>query len=116
MKAALIFAAVCRWTGRILGTLLAMAIVCLAVGEGVPNVLRQPFRVQIGFVALGLLVAGIITGWMRELLGGVLIVAGWGVFMVVAVGAPSRWNLFITLLALPGILLIASAWLRRRRA
>jgi hypothetical protein len=108
-------AGICRWTGRILGTLLAILLGCLAVGEGVPNVFTQPAVVQIGFLALGLVLAGILGGWRWELAGGIISLVGWGAFVAVEVGSLARLNLFLALLALPGAFYIASALLRRVR-
>jgi hypothetical protein len=116
MKANLALSAgICRWAGRILGTLLAIVLGCLAVGEGVPNVFTQPAGVQIGFVALGLMLAGILSGWRWELAGGVISLVGWGTFVAVEVGSLARLNLFLALLALPGTCYLASALLRRVR-
>jgi hypothetical protein len=103
----------CRWSARILGVLLLAVMVALAIGEGMPNVFTQPAKVQIGFTALGLLLLGILAGWRWELLGGIISLAGWGMFVTVEVGSLRRLNLFILMLALPGTLYLASALLRR---
>ncbi len=109
-------ATICRWVARIMGTLLVLALVVLAIGEGVPNVFTQPARVQIGFLALGLLLAGLVGGWRWELLGGIISLAGWCTFVAVEMGSLHRLNLFLTLLAVPGVFFIVSAGLRRWRA
>jgi hypothetical protein len=109
-------AAACRWTARILGTLLVMAVACLAIGGGMPNPFTQPAKVQIGFLALGMLLSGMLAGWRWELAGGIISLAGWGIFMAAVVGAPRHGTWFISLLALPGVLYVVSRLLRRNNA
>jgi hypothetical protein len=106
-------AAACRWTARILGTLLLLMVVVLAVGEGMPNPVTQPVRVQVGFLALALLMVGILGGWRWELAGGTLSLVGWGLFVVAVIHPPRGLNWFVSVLALPGILYVAGALLRR---
>jgi len=105
-------AAACRWTARILGTMEVVSVFAIAIGEGMPNPFTQPPVIQIGFLALAMILIGILAGWRWELFGGVLSLAGWGLFVASVVGA-RRFNLFVSLLALPGILYVVSAWLRR---
>jgi hypothetical protein len=102
-----------RWTARILGTFLVLMIVLIAVGEGMPNLLTQPTKVQIAFLALALVMIGILAGWRWELAGGTLSLFGCGLF-VVAVTHPARGlNWLVGALALPGALYVAGALLRR---
>jgi hypothetical protein len=108
-----IWAAACRCTARILGTVLVIFVLIIAIGEGMPNPFTQPLGVQIGFLALALIMVGILAGWRWELAGGVLSLAGWCLFVGSVVGF-QRLNAFISLLVLPGVLYLASAWLRRR--
>lgn len=78
-----------------------------------PNLLTQPTKVQIGFLALALIVIGILAGLRWEPAGGILSLVGWGLF-VVAVTHPARGlNWFVRALALPGLLYVAGALLRR---
>ena len=104
-------AALCRWTARIVGTLLVVLVLVIAIGEGMPNPFTQPLPVQIGFLALALIVMGIVAGWRWEFFGGILSTAGWCLFVGSVVGAKGL-NLFIYLLALPGVLYLLSALLR----
>jgi len=53
-----------------IGALLVILIVFLAIGEGMPDVFSQPVRVQVGFLALVLIVMGIVAGWRWEFSGG----------------------------------------------
>jgi hypothetical protein len=105
-------ATLCRWTARIVGMLLVVLVLMIAIGEGMPNPFTQPLAVQIGFLALALIVMGIVAGWRWEFFGGILSTAGWCLFVGSVVGAKGP-NLFIYLLALPGILYLLSALLRR---
>jgi len=113
MNTTRLLAAACRWAARIIGTLLVLIIVLFAIGEGMPNPLTQPISVQIGFLALALVMIGILGGWRWELAGGTLSLVGWSLF-VVAVMHPARGlNWFVGALALPGLLYVAGALLRR---
>jgi len=103
---------VCRWAGRVTGTLLVILVVVIAIGEGMPNPFTQPPVIQIGFITLALILTGILAGWRWELAGGILSLAGWCLFVGSVVGL-KRLNVYVSLLALPGILYLISAWLRR---
>jgi hypothetical protein len=104
---ALLSAGICRWAGRIIGTLLVAVVVAIAIGEGMPNLLTQSGIVQLGFAALGLLLLGILIGWRWELAGGCLSLVGWCLFYVQMI-SPSRPNWLLWALAIPGILYITS--------
>lgn len=108
-----ILAAACRWTARIIGTLLVLMIVIIAIGEGMPNPLTQPMLVQIGFLALALIVIGILAGWRWELAGGIISLVGWGSFVGPLNCFERGLNWFLGALALPGALYVAGALLRR---
>jgi hypothetical protein len=108
-------ATVCRWTARILGALLIFVIGFIAVGQGIPNPFTQPLQVQIGFLALALMVVGMLAGWRWELLGGIVSLVGWCMF-VLGVTSPARaLNSFVCALALPGSLFVISALLKGNR-
>ena len=112
MNAARLLTAMCRWTARVTGTLLVLMIIVIAIGEGMPNPFTQPLVVQIGFLALAMIMIGILAGWRWELAGGVLSLAGWCLFFVSVIGL-KHLNGFVLLLALPGILYLLSALVRR---
>ena len=107
-------AALCRWTARAIGTLLVLLIVMLGIGEGMPNPFTQPPAVQAGFLALALLLAGILAGWRWELAGGVISLAGWCLFLGQVKDFPRGMNWLIWALALPGVLFLISAFLKCR--
>src|ERR1039457_5196208 len=77
MNTVKLLAAVCSWTARVAGALLVIFAVVIAVGEGMPNPFTQPLAIQIGFLALAMILIGILAGWRWELAGGVLSLAGW---------------------------------------
>ncbi len=112
MNTTALLAVACRWTARILGTLLTLMILLIAVGEGMPNPFTQPMSVQVGFLALALVMIGILAGWRWELAGGVVSLVGWGLFVVAVMHPPRGLNWFVSALALPGILYLAGAILR----
>ena len=105
--------AVCRWLARIIGSLLVVFVVILAMGEGMPNPFTQPAMVQVGFLALALIMTGILAGWRWELAGGVISLAGWCLFVGSVTNFPRGLNWFIWILAMPGFLYVTSALLRR---
>lgn len=100
----------CRWTARVTGTLLVLLIVIIGIGEGMPNPFTQPPAVQVGFLALALLMIGILAGWRWEFAGGVISLAGWCLFLA---SVKCRLTCFVWALALPGVLYVVSA-LRHR--
>jgi hypothetical protein len=104
-------AGVCRWVARMVGVSLVLMVVCLAFGEGVPNLFRQSEKIQVGFFALLLIIIGILAGWRWELAGGTTSLFGWGLF-VMAVILPKSPNWFVVSLCLPGVFYLASALLR----
>jgi len=108
-----LLAAACRWTARILGTLLVLMIVVIAIGEGMPNPFTQPITVQVGFLALALVMIGILGAWRWELAGGTLSLVGWSLFVIAVMHPPKGLNWFVGALALPGILYVAGALVRR---
>jgi hypothetical protein len=108
-----LLAIVCRWAARIIGTLLAILIVVIGIGEGMPNPFTQPPAVQIGFLALAMIMIGILAGWRWELAGGVILLAGWCLFVGAVINSSRGLNWFFWALAMPGFLYVISALLRR---
>jgi hypothetical protein len=100
-----------RWIARIIGTVLVGLTLILAIGEGMPNLFTQSFVIQIGFLALALVLSGILLAWRREFPGGILSLVGWFLF----VGSESvnwRHSTFFILLCVPGLLFLGSSFLR----
>jgi len=113
MNTTRLLTAVCRWAARIIGTLLVILVVVITIGERMPNPLTQPLGVQIGFLALAMIVIGILAGWRWELAGGAISLAGWCLFVGAVTNFPRGLNWFFWALAVPGFLYVISALLRR---
>lgn len=112
-----LFSNVCRWTARVIGVLMVLLTLIIAIGEGMPNPFTQPVTVQVGFLALALIIVGILAGWRWELSGGIISLLGWCLLIVPVIkNSPRGMNGFVIVLALPGVLYVASALLRRYRA
>ena|SRR5689334_12542940 len=108
-------AAACRWIGRIIGAFLLIVAISIAIGQGLPNLLTEPVRVQVGFVALAFIFIGVLTGWKAELSGGIISLFGWCLFLLATMNSPRVLNGFVLAMALPGACYVASALLRRGR-
>jgi hypothetical protein len=97
------------WTARVIGSLLVGFILLLAIGEGVPDLFTQPFVIQIGFLALTLVVLGILLAWRWEFVGGTISLAGWILFIVVEKISLQHSDFFI-LLSVPSLLFLGSTF------
>jgi hypothetical protein len=69
-----------RWTARILGTLFVLLILVFAVGEGAPNPSRLTPRDKLMFLALGVMLMGLVLAWKWAGIGGLLALAGYLLF------------------------------------
>jgi hypothetical protein len=101
---------VLRWLARITGLILAGLVLLFVVGEGPPNPVRQPFSVQLEFLAMFLMLVGFLLGWRWEAAGGILAVVGFTIFFateIVVNGRPP--GRAIPLFAIPGVLFLATA-------
>lgn len=100
-----------RWSARATSLLLFGFVVFMVIGHGgLPNILQQPMRVQLEFCAMGLMMFGLVIGWVREGLGGLLVLFGLGALNVVELAVNSRPALgAFPLFALPGALFLLSA-------
>ncbi len=70
-----------RWLTRILGILLIFVIVLFAVGERLPNPFALTANEQLGFVALIIMLTGLILAWKFEGMGGLLVIIGYIFFV-----------------------------------
>ena len=104
----------CRWTARVLGSVLVFICVVIAIGQGIPNPFTQPVAVQIGFLALTLILSGMVAGWRWELTGGIVSLIGWSLFVASVMKGPRPITGFLATLALPGPLFVVSALLKGR--
>lgn len=105
-----------HWSARVTSLLLFGLVIVVVVGQGgPPNIWRQPTRVQMELAALGLMLLGLVLGWVREGLGGLLVLLGLAAFNGVELavnGRPARGA--FPLFAVPGALFLLSALLRHR--
>ncbi len=102
-----------HWTPRIIGTLLFLILIAFAIGEGIPNPIKQPFAVQIEMIAMLIMWLGLLIAWKSELIGGILILLGYTCFCGVEWQAPNikfPFGLFL----LAGLLYIFSWWHGKR--
>ena len=104
-------AALCRWTARIGGTVLVAVLLPFAI-EYRSDLLTEPAGVQFFFLGTGIVMIGILVGWLRELAGGLISLAGFCLGFAALYSAVGL-NVYYLALALPGVLYIASARLRR---
>ena len=106
-----LLATIFRWVARIIGTVLVGLTLVIAIGEGMPNLFTQPFVIQIGFLALTLVLLGILLAWRWEFLGGIISLVGWVLF-VVAERVHLQQSVFFILLGIPSLLFLGSSCLR----
>ncbi|MDF7824406.1 hypothetical protein P4B35_10315 [Pontiellaceae bacterium B12227] len=103
-------AALCRWIARISGTLLIILILPFAI-EYKSDLLTETGGVRIFFLGTGIVMIGILVGWIRELAGGLISLGGFCLGFAALYSAVGV-NVFYAPLALPGVLYLASAGLR----
>jgi hypothetical protein len=91
-------------------------VIVIVIGHGgLPNIFRQPTPVQLEFAAMGLMLLGMVIGWVRQGLGGLLVLLGLAAFNTVELTVNGRPALgAFPLFAVPGALFLLSALLRRR--
>src|SRR5215475_6723863 len=90
-----------RWIGRLIGAFILIVTVSIAIGQGLPNVLTEPVRVQAGFLALALILGGVVAGWKWELSGGIMSLFGWCLFLLANIHSPKVLNGLVFAMALP---------------
>jgi hypothetical protein len=105
---------VIRWIARVLAVLLIMLFVTMAFGEGLPNssILTRPEK--LGFLALFLMVAGLVSALRWELVGGILTLAGYSLFALINHEVIISWA--FSLFPVAGILFLLSWALSIRRS
>jgi hypothetical protein len=104
-----------RWAGRLASLAVIAILVLFMIGEGYNPLALKPRDLLLAvFFPLGFLL-GLILGWRREFLGGVMVLAGLVGFYLVHLalngGFPKGWA--FVFLSAPGILLLLSAAMHR---
>lgn len=110
-----------RWFARIIGTLLFLGLLTFAIGEEWSNPMKL---LQVKFVELSamelielvgilLIMTGLLIGWKWELSGGLMILAGVGIFWIIELivnhSLHPGWPFIV--LAIPGMsYLYCSLW------
>jgi len=79
----MVIAKILRWTARILGTLFVLLVLVFAVGEGLPRPSMLTPRDKMMFLALGLMLAGLVLAWKWAGRGGLLALAGYLLFTAI---------------------------------
>ncbi len=104
-------ALICRWVGRILGSMFLLLFLIMLIADGPPNPLEITLRESAMFGALCLAQVGVIVSWWRALLGGFVILGGW-VALVTLEGSLllSSW---FAVLPSAALCLVAAGVLRR---
>jgi hypothetical protein len=105
-----------HWSARVTSLLLFGLVIVIVIGHGgPPNVFAQPTSVQLEFAAMGVMLLGLLIGWVREALGGLLLVLGLAAFNIVELAVNGRPALgALPLFAVPGVLFLLSDFLHRR--
>ena len=103
-------ATLCRWAARLTATTVTALFITFLVGEGSPDLRELTDSELLAFAAVLLMVLGTLAGWLRDLLGAALILAGYGAFAAIEHGWPP---LPFALYLAAGVLLLTS-WLLRR--
>lgn len=105
-----------RWSARMTSLLLFGLVMVFVIGHGgPPNPFHPPRPVQLEFSALGLILLGLVIGWVREGVGGLLVLLGLAGFNAVELVVNGRPALgAFPLFAFPGGLFLLSALLGRR--
>jgi len=81
-------ATLCRWTARLAATAVTALFITFVVGEGRPDLRELTDQELLGFGAVFLMVLGTLAGWVRDLPGALLILAGYGAFAAIEGGWP----------------------------
>ena len=71
------------WTARIYGSLLAVSILAIAIGEGPPNPFTQPLPVTIELFGMLAMWIGCIVGWKWQGVATILIIGGIMTFHII---------------------------------
>lgn len=104
--------AVIRWTARVLAVLLIMLFATMAFGEEVPSPWIVSHPEKFAFLALFVMLAGLVSALRYEAVGGILILAGYAFFALVNEELIISWA--FSLFPIAGLLFLLSWALSRR--
>lgn len=76
-----------RSFARVLSVALLILVFMMVAGEGFPRLSETSPREVLLSVSFVAMIAGLVVGWLSELVGGLLIVFGFGAFMIVEYAA-----------------------------
>jgi len=79
----MLVAKILRWAARILGTLFVLLILVFLVGEGPPKPSMLGARDRWMFLALGVMLIGLVLAWKWAGIGGLLAFAGYLLFIAI---------------------------------
>ena len=94
------------------GGLVLLLILAIAIGEGVPNPMRQPAVANTSLAALIVMLIGQLLAWKHEGIGGALILLGFAAFAIANNGI--ELNAIFAPMLLTGLLYSVCAWSPRR--
>lgn len=102
-----------RVAARFLGGVLFLMIAMFAFNEGIPNPLTFSFRDGLTFFAFVVMLGGLILAWIREGLGGLIVLIGYGLFIIVNPDS----NLFgvVSIFPVTALLFIIYWWQSKRK-
>jgi hypothetical protein len=101
-----------RWGARLLATAAAALVIAFVAGEGIGD-LRELTDAELGGMgAVFVMLVGTLLGWRWDILGGLLLLAGFGAFMLIERGWPP---VPFAAFALAGLLLVVTGVWRRWR-
>ena len=72
-----------RWLTRLMGVLLILVIILFALGEHLPNPSILTLEEKLEFIALFIMLAGLIFAWKYEAYGGLTVIAGYIFFCII---------------------------------
>jgi len=98
-----------RWSARVLGSLVVVLFAVFAIGQGV-NPAKVGGAEIAQFAMLLVALSGMLVVWRRELLGGVMVVAGMLAFYLINFAASGNWpgGWVFPLCFVPGVLALVS--------
>jgi len=105
-------ATVIRWIARVLGGLIVLFLVLMVVAEGIPSPSSLTPAERLLFVAVIVMLVGLVSAWKWELARGLLTICGYVLFAIVEQEVLLPWVFLLILIS--GVLFLLSWSLKRR--